>query len=51
MPAPSRRQSVPFCIEAGCDMLLFNKDYEEDLGYMKQGYESGVLPVGLGGCL
>ena len=41
--AMDRRRSVPYCIEAGCDMLLFNKDYEEDLGYMKQGYEQGIL--------
>ena len=41
--AMDRRQSVPFCIEAGCDMLLFNKDYGEDLEYMKAGYEQGIL--------
>ena len=41
--AMDRKQSVPYCIEAGCDMVLFNKDYEEDLGYMKQGYASGIL--------
>ena len=41
--AMDRRQSVPYCIEAGCDMLLFNKDYEEDLNYMKAGYEQGIL--------
>ncbi|MBR4331099.1 MAG: glycoside hydrolase family 3 protein, partial [Clostridia bacterium] len=41
--AMDRRQSVPYAIEAGCDMLLFNKDYEEDLGYMRQGYAQGIL--------
>ncbi len=41
--AMDRRRSVPYCIEAGCDMLLFNKDYGEDLGYMKQGYADGIL--------
>lgn len=41
--AMDRRQSVPYCIEAGCDMLLFNKDYNEDLMYMKEGYEKGIL--------
>ena len=41
--AMDRRQSVPYCIEAGCDMLLFNKDYGEDLEYMKAGYEQGIL--------
>ena len=41
--AMDRRKSVPYCIEAGCDMLLFNKDYGEDLEYMKAGYEQGIL--------
>ncbi len=41
--AMDREKSVPYCIEAGCDMILFNKDYEEDLGFMKKGYESGIL--------
>ncbi|MCR4877413.1 MAG: glycoside hydrolase family 3 protein [Clostridiales bacterium] len=41
--AMDRRRSVPFCIEAGCDMLLFNKDYGEDMEYMKAGYEQGIL--------
>ena len=41
--AMDRRMSVPYCIEAGCDMLLFNKDYGEDLDYMKAGYEQGIL--------
>lgn len=41
--AMDREKSVPYCIEAGCDMLLFNKDYQEDLEFMKKGYEKGVL--------
>ncbi|SHO45417.1 glycoside hydrolase family 3 N-terminal domain-containing protein [Anaerocolumna xylanovorans] len=41
--AMDREKSVPYCIEAGCDMILFNKDYEEDLGFMKKGYETGIL--------
>ncbi|MBQ9251678.1 MAG: glycoside hydrolase family 3 protein [Clostridia bacterium] len=41
--AMDRRLSVPTCIAAGCDMILFNKDYGEDLEYMRQGYESGIL--------
>lgn len=41
--AMDREQSVPYCIEAGCDMILFNKDYEEDLRFMKKGYETGIL--------
>ncbi len=43
LSAMDREKSVPYCIEAGCDMLLFNKDYEEDLSYMKRGYEEGIL--------
>lgn len=41
--AMDREKSVPYCIEAGCDMLLFNKDYEEDFIFMKKGYEEGIL--------
>ncbi len=29
--------SVPFTIQAGCDMLLFNRVLEEDVQYMKEG--------------
>jgi len=38
-----RRESVPYCIEAGCDMFLFNKDIDEDFNFMKQGYLDGLL--------
>lgn len=41
--AMDRAKSVPYCIEAGCDMILFNKVYEEDLEYMRKGYEEGIL--------
>ena len=41
--AMDREKSVPYCIEAGCDMLLFNKDYDEDIRFMKKGYEEGIL--------
>ncbi len=41
--AMDRSKSVPYCIEAGCDMLLFNKDYDEDIMYMRKGYEEGIL--------
>ena len=39
----ARRDAVPACIAAGCDMFLFANDFEEDLGYLKAGYESGVV--------
>ncbi len=38
-----RRVSVPYAIESGCDLFLFNKDLGEDFAYMKAGYESGIL--------
>lgn len=41
--AMDRKKSVPYCIEAGCDMILFNKDYDEDILFMKKGYEEGIL--------
>lgn len=43
MCAMDREKAVPYCIEAGCDMILFNKDYEEDIRFMKAGYEKGIL--------
>lgn len=41
--AMAREKAVPLCIENGCDMLLFNKDFEEDIRYMKNGVASGLL--------
>lgn len=41
--AMDRQQAVPYCIEAGCDMLLFNKNYEEDLIFMQCGLQKGIL--------
>ena len=39
----SRREAVPKCIAAGCDMFLFANDPEEDMGYLKAGYEQGIV--------
>ena len=39
----TRREAVPRCIAAGCDMFLFANDFKEDLGYLKAGYESGIV--------
>lgn len=36
-------EAVPYAIEAGCDMFLFNKDLEEDYHYMLDGYKNGIL--------
>lgn len=41
--AMERRRAVPYAIEAGCDMFLFNKDLEEDFSFMREGLEQGVL--------
>lgn len=38
-----REKMVPLTIAAGCDMFLFTKCLEEDLAYMKKGYEDGVF--------
>ena len=39
----ARKDAVPACIAAGCDMFLFANDFEEDLGYLKAGYEQGIV--------
>ena len=38
-----RSEAVPKCIAAGCDMFLFANDFEEDLGYLRAGYEQGIV--------
>ena len=38
-----RSEAVPACIAAGCDVFLFANDPEEDLAYMKKGYEDGII--------
>lgn len=39
----NRRDLVPLCIAAGCDILLFPEDLDKDLGYLKEGLENGAL--------
>lgn len=41
--AMSRKKAVPYAIEAGCDMFLFNKNISEDYDFMMQGYKTGIL--------
>jgi len=41
--AGARKDVVPGVIAAGCDMLLFFNDPEEDIQYMKDGIESGLI--------
>ncbi len=38
-----REKMVPMTIAAGCDMFLFTKSLEEDLSFMRRGYETGVI--------
>jgi len=39
----TREEAVPLAIEAGNDMFLFYRDFDEDLEYMKKGLSSGKL--------
>ena len=41
--AMERSRAVPYSIEAGCDMFLFNKVLEEDFGFMLNGVKEGIL--------
>lgn len=38
-----RDKLVPMSIAAGCDMFLFTKDLEEDIGFMTDGLRRGIL--------
>ncbi len=41
--AMPRHLAVPTCIAAGADMILFNKDLQEDYGYLLEGIRTGIL--------
>lgn len=41
--AMDRSRAIPAAIEAGCDMILFNKDLAEDYEFMMSGYQRGIL--------
>lgn len=41
--AMPRHEAVPYTIEIGCDMFLFNKSFDEDYEYMLEGYKNGIL--------
>ena len=41
--AAERKLAVPMAIENGCDVFLFNQDLDEDIMYMTEGYQSGIL--------
>ena len=38
-----RSEAVPRCIAAGCDLFLFTNDFDEDLAYLRAGYEQGIV--------
>lgn len=38
-----RKKAVPYCIEAGADMFLFTINQKEDVQFMLDGLESGIL--------
>ncbi|WNS43154.1 glycoside hydrolase family 3 N-terminal domain-containing protein [Paenibacillus sp. MMS20-IR301] len=38
-----REEAIPAALAAGCDMILFNRDYTEDLAFMRRGVEQGVV--------
>ncbi|MFU2205529.1 glycoside hydrolase family 3 protein [Streptococcus pluranimalium] len=38
-----RRELLPTAIESGCDLFLFFNDPDEDVKWMKEGYENGLL--------
>lgn len=44
--ALDRETAVPLSIENGCDIFLFSRDLEEDIGFMKQGLKNGILSAG-----
>lgn len=41
--AMERRRAIPTSIMSGCDMLVFNTDFEEDYGFLLEGLENGLL--------
>ncbi len=41
--AMSRKKAIPSAIAAGADMILFNKDLEEDIGFLMDGLRNGIL--------
>ena len=41
--AMPRRQAIPAAIAAGVDMILFNKDLDEDYGFLLDGLREGLV--------
>lgn len=43
--AMRRKDAVPAAINAGCDMFLFNKDIDEDYGYLMDAVNEQIVPM------
>ena len=41
--AMERKRALPWSIAAGCDMLVFSTDFEEDYNYLLSGMKEGIL--------
>ncbi len=41
--AMKRKDLLPRLIQAGCDMILFYNDYDEDISFMMDGYRQGII--------
>ncbi|MDO4322707.1 MAG: glycoside hydrolase family 3 N-terminal domain-containing protein [Lachnospiraceae bacterium] len=41
--AMARREAIPASIQAGCDMICFSTDVYEDIRYVKEGLQNGIL--------
>lgn len=41
--ALDRRKALPLSIEAGCDMILFTKNLQEDYSFVLEGYRNGQI--------
>ena len=41
--AMPRKKAVPAMIAAGIDMMLFTVNHDEDVRFMKEGYEQGII--------
>ena len=40
-----REEALPLTIAAGCDMILFANDIEEDMSFVKKGIENNLLSI------
>jgi len=40
-----RRKAIPCAIAAGCDMILFNTDFEQDFEYLMSGIQEGLVSL------